>query len=195
MHLWLRRHGKHNSVSLEWEAGHKPPHWRNALDWLSVRRLARRLTSANIGRQLPVMATETTRVKKQQHNSVEALMDVKYFLYVKSFTSGSKCVFPTGKISSFIFMADSVVVVVDSRCWVLVARATGAMALRPHQGNCCYPPAPFPPPWLLRLAENCQIILKSQDCLFFFPFFFFFFYYKAPHAHLWKISVHHEIFY
>lgn len=51
-------------------------------------------------------------------------------------------------------MADSVVVVVDSRCWALVARATAAMALRPHQGNCCYPPAPFPPPpvhWLCDL--------------------------------------------
>lgn len=76
-------------------------------------------------------------------------MDWKYIFYVNSFTSGSTYVFPTGKMSSFIFMADSVVVVVDSRCWVLVARATVAMALRPHQGNCCYPPAPCPPPSLL----------------------------------------------
>lgn len=38
-----------------------------------------------------------------------------------------------------------VVVVVDSRCWVLVTTTTVAMALRPHPGNCCYPLAVFPP--------------------------------------------------
>lgn len=62
-------------------------------------------------------------------------------------------------------MAGSVVVVVDSRCWALVARATAAMALRPHQGNCCYPPAPFPPPPFsdvaLRLAECLVKRLKA----------------------------------
>lgn len=56
------------------------------------------------------------------------------------FTCDSTYVIPGVKSSSFKFMADSVVVVVDSRCRVLVARATVAMALRLHQGNCCYPP-------------------------------------------------------
>lgn len=61
------------------------------------------------------------------------------------------CISPI-KYLLYFLMADSVVVVVDSRCWALVARATAAMALRPHQGNCCYPPAPFPPPPLLRFG-------------------------------------------
>lgn len=45
-----------------------------------------------------------------------------------------------------LFSMNRVVVVVDSRCWVLVTTTTVAMALRPHPGNCCYPLAVFPPP-------------------------------------------------
>lgn len=66
-----------------------------------------------------------------------------YFLNLKWFTFKSRRVIQRC-ISSLIFMVE-LVVVVDSRCWALVARATVAMALRPHQGNCCYPPARFPP--------------------------------------------------
>jgi len=44
-----------------------------------------------------------------------------------------------------LFSMNRVVVVVDSRCWVLVTTTTVAMALRPHPGNCCYPLAGFPP--------------------------------------------------
>lgn len=91
------------------------------------------------------VATETTR--KTQHNSFRRYR-IK-MLYVPKASPLVSRVNPPPPINCLFkflfFMADSVVVV-DSRCWVLVARATVAMALRPHQGNCCYPPAPFPPP-------------------------------------------------
>ncbi len=46
------------------------------------------------------------------------------------------------------------VVVVDSRCWVLVTTTTVAMALRPHPGNCCYPLAAFPPPFFALIGPE-----------------------------------------
>lgn len=75
---------------------------------------------------------------------------MKQFLRVKKLHLCSRACISPIKYLLYFLMADWVVVVVDSRCWALVARATAAMALRPHQGNCCYPPALFPPPPFLR---------------------------------------------
>lgn len=111
---------------------------------------------------LPVMATETrgksNRTAQLKHNDAKKCFNiVKYSPPVLRVNS------PLVKYLLLFFMVDSGVVVVDSRCWVLVARATVAMAPRLHQGNCCYPPSPCPPPSLLWLAECFWFVLKSQS--------------------------------
>lgn len=153
---------------------------RKKPNWLSERRLACRLTP-----QLTLGGSCLLWLLKQQGGKAIAQIswsvrgNKMLYIILRASPLVPRVYFPLVKYLLLFFMTDSVVVVVDSRCWVLVARATVAMALRPHQGNCCYPPAPFPPPSLLWLAESCQIILKWQRKGNF--------YYKALHAHLWKI--------